>query len=53
VEDVKNDAENGELAAEILRGMGERGYLLALQDAEGRAAEIAREVLSTLNQTTE
>ncbi|MBN2529182.1 MAG: HEAT repeat domain-containing protein [Deltaproteobacteria bacterium] len=52
VKDVKEDAENRKLAAEILRGMNERGYLLALQAGQGEAAEVARKVVYSMNQST-
>ncbi|MBN2714665.1 MAG: HEAT repeat domain-containing protein [Deltaproteobacteria bacterium] len=52
VKDVKEDAENRKLAAEILRGLNERGYLLALQAGEGEAAEVARRVVYSMNQST-
>ncbi|MBN2803135.1 MAG: HEAT repeat domain-containing protein [Deltaproteobacteria bacterium] len=51
-QDVMNDSENGYLAAEILRGLDERGYLLALQSEKGQAAKISRDVLSAMNKTT-
>jgi hypothetical protein len=51
-EDVKTDPEHGMLAAEILRGMNERGYLLALQAGKGPEAKIARAVLTAMNKTT-
>jgi HEAT repeat protein len=51
--DVQNDPENAELAASILRGMNERGYLLALQAGEGDGSRIARETLNTMNRVSE
>lgn len=52
VTDVKNDADNRELAAQILRGLNERGYLLALQAGEGEAAEVSRKIVYMMNQST-
>ncbi len=52
VADVKTDSENRKLAAEILRGLNERGYLLALQAGDGEAAEVARRVVYSMNQST-
>ncbi|MBN2344728.1 MAG: HEAT repeat domain-containing protein [Deltaproteobacteria bacterium] len=53
VADVKNDAENRELAAQILRGLNERGFLLALQAGDGDYAEVARRVVHMMNQTSQ
>ena len=52
VKDVKEDSENRRLAAEILRGLNERGYLLALQAGEGEAADVARRVVYSMNQSS-
>ncbi len=46
---VRNDAEHRELAAKVLSGLNERGYLLALQSEEGPQSEVARDTLRIMN----
>lgn len=46
---VRSNPTYQELAANILSGLSERGYLLALQAENGPQAEIARNVLRSMN----
>ncbi len=46
---VRTDAIYGELAANLLSSLNERGHLLALQDEKGPQADIARNVIRDMN----
>jgi HEAT repeat protein len=46
---VRDEAEYRELAAGVLAGLGERGYLLALQAETGPQSMVARDTLRNLN----
>jgi hypothetical protein len=46
---VRTDATYGELAANLLSSLNERGHLLALQDEKGPQANIARNVIRDMN----
>lgn len=48
-EDVRKDDKYRKLAASVLSGLNERGFLLALQAEEGAAGEVARETLRNMN----
>jgi HEAT repeat protein len=48
-EAVRNDADHRELAASVLSGLDERGFLLALQAEKGPASAVARETLRKMN----
>jgi len=48
-EGVRNDADYRELAAHVLAGLNERGFLLALQAETGPQSAIARDTLRMMN----
>jgi HEAT repeat protein len=48
-ETVRTDDKYRELSAHVLGGLGERGYLLALQSETGPQSMVARETLRSLN----
>ena len=49
VETVRHDGKYREMAAKILSGLNQRGYLLALQSEKGPQAEVARDTLRAMN----
>lgn len=54
VETIRNDAESRDLAMRILAGLGERGYLLALQaDDDKTVSDLARATLKAMNLKSE
>ncbi len=48
-QDVRNDEKYRELAAKVLAGLNERGFLLGLQGEKGPASSVARDVLRMMN----
>jgi len=50
---VREDAEYRELAASILSGLNERGYLLVLQGEDGPQADVARDMIKLMNSKTQ
>ncbi len=48
-EDVRSDEKYRELAAKVLAGLNERGFLLGLQGEKGPASSVARDVLRMMN----
>ena len=46
---VRDDTEFRQLAADVLAGLGERGYLLALQAEKGPQSMVVRDTLRNLN----
>jgi HEAT repeat protein len=46
---VRQDADYRELAAQVLTGLSERGYLLALQSEKGPQSDTARDMLRAMN----
>jgi len=49
VDTVRNDANYRQMAADILSGLNERGYLLALQSEKGVQGTVARDTLRAMN----
>jgi hypothetical protein len=53
-ETIRSDAESRDLAAQILSGLNERGYLLALQaDSDKAVSDVARATLKAMNLKSE
>ncbi len=48
-EDVRKDDKYRKLAASVLAGLNERGFLLSLQAEKGPASSIARDTLRNMN----
>ena len=48
-EDVRSDEQYRQLAAKVLAGLNERGFLLSLQGEKGPASSVARDVLRMMN----
>jgi hypothetical protein len=50
---IRQDAKYRQMAASILSGLNERGYLLALQSEKGVQATVARDTLRAMNTKSE